>query len=364
MYRSFFVHDLCVFCVLKFMGKLYIHAVNIHQGGGRSLMEALLEGMPSQASIVQLDSRMPIPSALPSTVLVRRVDPTIFRRWQADRWLEQHVSKGDSLLCFGNLPPLFRSRGHVTVFLQNRYLVDNVEIDQFPLRTRLRLMGERFWLSAFIQNVDEFVVQTPSMKRLLELRTEVPIHVQPFMAFNQKYPRKAPEVDKEGGTDFDFLYVASGEPHKNHRQLIEAWCLLAEQRIFPSLRLTVDEVAFPGLCSWMEKTIAHHGLKVKNLGNLPRGKIAELYRQARALIYASTFESFGLPLIEARQAGLPVLAAELDYVRDVVDPEESFNPFSAVSIACAVKRFLGKQEESLLLQSPATFLKDILERAA
>jgi glycosyltransferase involved in cell wall biosynthesis len=87
-----------------------------------------------------------------------------------------------------------------------------------------------------------------------------------------------------------------------------------------------------------------------------------MYNQVGALIYPSTFESFGLPLIEARQAGLPVLASELDYVRDILDPEQVFDPESAISIARAVKRFIAIDEPPLSLQDAAGFIKHILER--
>lgn len=346
--------------------KYVIHATNIHQGGGRSLLVALLNALPSGMRAVLLsDSRMPLPESMALEVQVKRVKPTIVRRFLAERWLSNNVASGDVVLCFGNLPPLFRLRGHVLVFLQNRYLVDDVKLDGFPLKTRLRLWIERLWLSGRMANVDEFVVQTPSMKRLLEARTKgkIPVRVLPFMANHEGYVRKTqpPEIQKEKG--FEFLYVASGEPHKNHRQLIEAWCLLANEGIFPSLKLTLDRTQFSELSNWLGQKIEQYRLNVENFGSVPHGQVKQLYDRAGALIYPSTFESFGLPLIEARQAGLPVLASELDYVRDVLDPEQSFDPESVLSIARAVKRFLGIEEQPLPLQDAAGFMKHILERA-
>ena len=161
--------------------------------------------------------------------------------------------------------------------------------------------------------------------------------------------------------DYSFVYVASGEPHKNHRRLIDAWCLLAEEGLFLSLCLTLDEIRFPELCRLIDEMRYQYGVKVTNAGGLPHHDVLELYNKSMASIYPSTFESFGLPLIEARQAGLPVLASELDYVRDVLDPEQTFDPESAVSIARAVKRFLGLQEEPLPLQDAARFIEHLLE---
>jgi len=343
--------------------RLFLHATNVHQGGGRSLLVALLADTPPNVKVfAQLDSRLNISRVLPENLAVRCVKPSIQHRFQAELWLAQNARPQDIVLCFGNLPPLFKVRGRVVVFVQNRYLIDNIKLKGLPFRTKARLGLERLWLSARMGSVHELIVQTPSMKSLLETRSRVPVCVLPFMECHEDYMRGLPPSETPRIKDFDFFYVASGESHKNHRRLIEAWCLLAKEGLYPSLKLTLDKAKFPELCDWIERQAAQRRLNLENLGNLPHKMVIEFYDRAGALIYPSTFESFGLPLIEARQSGLPILASELDYVRDVVDPEETFDPDSAVSIARAVKRFIGRDEPPLLLQNARGFLKHILER--
>jgi len=308
---------------------------------------------------------MVLPDDVQENLIVEFVEPSILQRFRSEWRLARHVHPQDTVLCFGNLPPLFRLRGRVVVFVQNRYLVDDVKFDGFPAKTKMRLGVERFWLSGRLANADEFVVQTPSMKNLLDVRTKgkIPVSVLPFMTANEGYERRLhPEV-MQRKNEFNFLYVASGEPHKNHRQLIEAWGLLAVEGLFPSLTLTLDSSGFSALCAWIDQKTVQCALNVENVGCLPHDQVKQLYNRAGALIYPSTFESFGLPLIEARQAGLPVLASELDYVRDVLDPEQTFNPESSVSIAKAVKRFMGIAEPALPLQNAGGFMKHILEKA-
>jgi glycosyltransferase involved in cell wall biosynthesis len=82
----------------------------------------------------------------------------------------------------------------------------------------------------------------------------------------------------------------------------------------------------------------------------------QAYREAGALIYPSTMESLGLPLLEARAAGLPVIASERDYVRDLVVPEQTFDPESPLSIARAVKRFLNGPENPPPILGPREFM--------
>ncbi|TRW92194.1 glycosyltransferase [Candidatus Methylobacter oryzae] len=341
--------------------KVFIHATNVHQGGGRSLLEALLQAIHGKAEFVLfLDQRMPIPENGLHDAQIKRIKPSILQRWRAEKELSVTVAAGDTVLCFGNLPPLFRLPGRTVVFVQNRYLIDDVKLSGFPLRVRLRLAIERLWLDKKMSNVSEFVVQTPTMKRLLEFKTQgsVPVRVLPFAAGSdgdasnmQSLPAQTKLMPK-----YDFIYIASGEPHKNHRRLIEAWRLLAEDGVFPSLCLTLDRSRFAELYTEIEVMRQRYGLKIINAGEFSHERIFALYGNAGALIYPSTFESFGLPLIEARQAGLAVLAAELDYVRDVLAPEQTFDPYSPISIARAVKRHLGVADRPLQILDAASFL--------
>jgi glycosyltransferase involved in cell wall biosynthesis len=342
-------------------GRLFIQASNIHQGGGRTLLDALLRVRgAAHETIVLADDRMQVPQDLPGTCLVRRVRPTVVARLGAERWLAANVGADDVVLCLGNLPPMFRLAGRTLVFIQNRYLIENIPLASFPPRVRARIMMERLWLSSRSCNADEFVVQTPTMKRLLEAKVgrRATVRNLPFVAEPGSYARRAgPSPDGQVG---DFVYVATGEPHKNHRTLVEAWRLLAEEGHFPSLTLTLSRERFPALCAKIASLTERYGLEVRNVGELPPAGVKALYGEAGAAIYPSAFESFGLPLIEARQAGLPVLAPERDYVRDVVDPEETFDPQSPISIARAVKRFMGIEELPLPLQDAKSFLQHVI----
>ena len=345
--------------------RLFIHAANVHQGGGWSLLQALLGVLPGDCrSTALLDTRMDVHEGMIESVQIKRVKPTVLQRLKAEWWLARNVRPGDIVLCFGNLPPLFRLRGYTLVFLQNKYLVDKVSLADFPIKTWLRISVERLWFFWTALHADEFIVQTPSMKALLKsgLGASVPVHVMPFVSVKEGYARSLSQHDFQKSGRYDFLYVASGDPHKNHRQLVEAWCLLAAEGLFPSLCLTLDVMSSTDLCRWIDEKKNHFELHLENLGVLPHDQIKHLYSQVQALIFPSTFESFGLPLIEARQAGLPVLASELDYVRDVLDPEQAFDPESPLSIARAVKRFIGLNDEPLPLLNAADFMKSILEK--
>ncbi len=347
--------------------KLYVQAMNVHQGGGLALLLPLLKSIPSELSVVAfIDQRIAHELKLSSNIEIRAVKPTVVARLSAEYWLFKQVKTADRVLCFGNLPPLFPLKGEVLVFLQNRYLVDSISLEGFPLKTRLRLSAERFWLTACAHHVNQFIVQTASMKRLLCSKLacdEAVAHIWPFTLLTSKQSptdQEKPVNKVEPVKHFSFIYAASGDPHKNHRRLIEAWVLLAEEDLRFHLCVTVDHGRHSDLCKQMEEYAKQYQLNFINVGFLSHADLLEKYQSFDALIYPSLMESYGLPLIEAQQRGLKIIAAELDYVRDVANPEETFDPASAISIARAVKRFMGLAVDQPLLLDASDFLKLVL----
>ena len=201
------------------------------------------------------------------------------------------------------------------------------------------------------------------MKEIMKdkFSTRIPISVMPLGPGEEKFQRAQVNFNEGSFQNSTFLFVASGEAHKNHLRLIDALVILANQSVFPKLFLTLDPKSSAKLCEHIEEMKVHFGLNIVNKGLMAHKDILALYKTVDALIYPSLMESFGLPLVEASLAGLPVLASELDYVRDLVDPEETFDPKSSISIARSIKRFMKLQPDEVLLQSPKNFITNILD---
>jgi glycosyltransferase involved in cell wall biosynthesis len=337
-----------------------LHAPNVHAGGGRRLLQDVLAVMPSPFSWMQLDERSRADLLVPSGLDVHFVKPSLLSRLLAEWRVRKECRPQDVVLCFHGLPPLFRLRGQAVVFVQNRLLVESLSLGGYPYRVRLRLTAERWWLRLKKGHATHYMVQTPSMAVLMRrlVPAETRVSVMPFAPANQPAARVSELPDS--GKDFQFVYIASGEAHKNHFILIEAWRLLKEAGLRPSLGLTLDGTKDASLCVKIEALARDNDLAVTNLGWLKPHELASLYEKSGALIYPSTGESLGLPLVEARDAGLPVLAAELDYVRDVVEPAETFDPGSPLSIARAVRRHLNSSDKPVVMRSAAQFLSEAL----
>lgn len=338
--------------------RLIVHAPNVHHGGGRQLLLSLLRALTGRHDYTAIiDARLAPPPEISNAALIQ-VRPSLLRRFAAEVRLKRLAQPDDRVLCFGNLPPLFKLRSRVFLYLQNRYLTGGVPLTGFGWRTRLRVVVERLWLRWRLDNVDAILVQTPTVQREAKQRLGRDVLIMPFVPEPVSGASRSHETSSAAqGT---FLYVASGEPHKNHARLIEAWRLLAAEGLRPTLLLTLDERAHPELIREIALARNVHAVEIRNLGVLSSAELLRRYREAGALIYPSTMETFGLPLIEARAAGLPIIAAERDFVRDVVDPEESFDPESPLSIARAVRRFLGRPEAPRTVRGPEEFVEQLL----
>jgi glycosyltransferase involved in cell wall biosynthesis len=306
-----------------------------------------------------LDQRLGAnPSICDAQSKLFKVRPVILSRLYAEFLLWRNVRQGEKVLCFGNLPPIFPLKNsRVFLYLQSPYLLSSKPLKQFNFRIQLRIFLERIWLRVFKSNIDTFIVQTQTMKLdFQKVFKGVPCIVYPFAKKLLDTPVDRRVVDHIGG----FIYVSSGEPHKNHPILIEAWIRLASLGIFPRLRITLSQKKYPSLVSWIEQKRIQFNLEIENLGELSLEQVAVNYLSSDALIFPSKFETLGLPLLEAVQFGLPVLAAERDYVRDLITPSETFDPESSVSISRAVERFLGVEKiDTVKIRTGKEFMQEI-----
>lgn len=138
-----------------------------------------------------------------------------------------------------------------------------------------------------------------------------------------------------------FLMVGTIEPRKGHAQALSAFELLWSQGVDVNLVII-------GKAGWhMEDTItrlrghAEAGQRLHWLERADDAMLVSMYHRASALLAPSEGEGFGLPLIEAAQYGLPILAREMPIFREVAGPHASyFSGLSARALADAVKHWL------------------------
>ena len=76
------------------------------------------------------------------------------------------------------------------------------------------------------------------------------------------------------------------------------------------------------------------GTNFKELGYINNKELNKLYNKAFALIYPSSYEGFGLPIIEAQKAGCPVLALKNSSIIEIIGNQEQLISKANVDLFC------------------------------
>jgi len=111
-------------------------------------------------------------------------------------------------------------------------------------------------------------------------------------------------------------------PHKNLKNLILAFVDIS-QKINFEIKLNLTSLKKDFINIDFER---HKNLKIFWHGEIEKNKLETIYKRCEFLIYPSLKESFGLPLIEAIQHNCKILASDLPYVYEIIEPSLVFNP--------------------------------------
>ena len=98
-----------------------------------------------------------------------------------------------------------------------------------------------------------------------------------------------------------FLFVGTLEPRKNISMLVEAWRKIRMDDPADLILVGRRRPDLPELTS-------EPGLKIA--GEPPDSELPELYSNAAAVVYPSSYEGFGLPVLEAMQCGACVITSD------------------------------------------------------
>ena len=150
------------------------------------------------------------------------------------------------------------------------------------------------------------------------------------------------------GIERDYiLSVSSIQPRKNLIRLIEAYSCLRGLR--PEGKL--PQLVLVGKRGWLDnetfRAAQRHSANndIAFTGYVAERDLPALYSGATCFIYPSFFEGFGLPVLEAMQCGVPVIAGNRTSIPEVVgEAGLLFDPFDTNSLVQALTRMLDNPE--------------------
>ena len=258
------------------------------------------------------------------------------------------VLKSVALRSLRKVVGLYFFPGHnVPLSVPGRYVVSVNDVTAFSPHfalPRYRKAGFRWLLSRAVHGAETVVTISETVKGDLvrefglppgKIRVIYPWVKEVF--FGPRGDEPLPEPLR--GKDY-ILYVGLRIAHKNVEGVLRAFLLLVDD--FPELRLVVagGRYTTPDM---LDRWKADPRLKgrVIEFPDPTDEEIVRLLSGAKAFVFPSFAEGFGLPPLEAMAAGVPVVCSDIPVFREVYgDAVLYVDPGRAESIAAAIRSLL------------------------
>jgi len=312
--------------------KLFVHARNVTGLGAAQVVGSLIRGfvlkgidmtvaVPYLASVDDLnldkDQWVTVKGFLPNALfrIVECVFPKLFYPS-----VEQNIILGDIPL---------RGLCDQIVLVHQSHLIKPSVNTHSSTRLLFKVMRALFeWNLGYVKYivVQSGVMQDELLLSYPQLEGRIKVIPQPAPDWFSKLEQNK-STHQHG---LSLFYPAAGYPHKKHILIadMEACGGLGSNIKELIITLRDDELVYD-----FSKTS-----KVRNIGRLSPQECISYYQNVDALFFPSVAESYGLPLVEAMIAGLPILCADLPYAHWMCGDEAIyFDPEDVESAAESIR---------------------------
>ena len=159
------------------------------------------------------------------------------------------------------------------------------------------------------------------------------------------------------------LYPAMTFPHKNHLRLFEALAILRDHH---GIQVSLVCTGRPYEPHWpaVKQGVQRYRLEsqVRLLGAVSDDTLAAIYKAASFLVFPSLFEGLGLPVLEALQYGLPVIASNATCLPEVAGDAALY--FDGTRTEAIVDALLAAERRPELLRKTLEAAPGALARCA
>lgn len=333
--------------------KIVINALSARLGGGQTYLKNLLAHLPEREDL-EIQIFAPPSLTLPNdSRIVRRTtrwptqNPVLRTLWEVLALPKYLASENAQVLfCPGGVLATRAPRRCKTVTMfRNMIPFDRNVVERLPLgwqrarnfllrRVMLKSMATAdltIFISDHARGVIERIESIPGAITIPHgigeaFRTHGKVIVRPTWLPRGEY----------------VLYVSRFDVYKHQLEVAEAYCMLsAELRERYSL-LLVGEVN-PEQAEVILRSAARYGAAdhIHVAGPVPYGELPAVYRNASAILFASSCENCPNILLEALGSGRPVLSSDVMPMPEFgAAAVEYFSPKSSVSIRDAMMRVL------------------------
>lgn len=139
------------------------------------------------------------------------------------------------------------------------------------------------------------------------------------------------------------LYVGNAYPHKNLELIVDIWPKIKEKHQDLKFVFVGKEDYF---YKRLKDLVKERGLDgdIVFAGFVPDEDLASFFKEAKAYVFPSLFEGFGLPPLEAMQHRCPVISSNMTCLPEVLgDAALFFDPKQSDELVDAVERILNDE---------------------
>lgn len=238
-----------------------------------------------------------------------------------------------------NIGTYFKSKVPTVLSLNNAHQIYPVEATRTHPGSPFRVFLLRFFFRLSSRAADGIIVQTPLMAKYVSALcgSEYPVEIIPKSVEADRdivFEPLPDHIDNRlaycsNGGNARWLYVATDTPHKNHAIIIRAFQILRSKGAQHCLVLTIDEESAIRWGGDAARELIGNGSLVA-LGWIDKVHLKALYANCDACVMPSVLESLSSSHLEAMEWGVPQIAADLPYARDLcgdaaiyVDPDDA-----------------------------------------
>lgn len=264
------------------------------------------------------------------------------------------LRKSRVLRPLGDKVRMFFFPGHnVPVSMPGRYIVSVNDVTVFSRHfalPRYRKAGFRWLLGRAVRGAEAVVTISNTVKGDLVREFGLPpekVHViYPWV--KEAFFLPPPGGDSPVSGDY-LLYLGLRIAHKNVEGILRSFLLLAGE--FPSLKLVIagGRYSTPDMVDRWKGDPRLKGRLVE-IPDPSDEEIRRLFAGAKAFVFPSFAEGFGLPPLEAMASGVPVVCSDIPVFREVYGEAVRYvDPASPDSVADGIREVLNDPGYALRL---------------
>lgn len=220
-------------------------------------------------------------------------------------------------------------------FIEKRYPIT----ENFMFWVYQNIMSRMIFNS--VRKADSIIVQTNWMKEACVEKIKVAPGKFKIISPDVKIAIKK-SYKQENENNKLFFYPASAIPYKNHTIIVEVAKLLKQKGINNFRVVFTLEGDENSDVKKMAYEVQDKNLPIEYIGKISIDEVYDYYSKS-ILIFPSYIETFGLPMLEAKMHGSPILASDCAFSHEILDGYDKvkfFNPFKYEELAYEMETIL------------------------